>query len=316
MKKFIFCTIIVIMAVMCGCSPVNKNDDEVGLQAELFCEGQQDAVLEIKEAADYDDHIYIDIEQLEDILRVQFGDEADEIRDMIIYHPDLKHYSTGEIVGQIMTGLSCDYCDEAFYSDVHSSDGEYNDKQQLNNVDFDYLEEIPIYDGGNYDKELCFSGDCQNIVDEYGKYCQEHVCLKTGCTMERLFSSNYCILHACNTFGCENPQSGYGSYCAEHTCQKQGCIFEKSTLSEYCSSHQCSSVGCENSRTDYGFYCSEHECAKSGCTSERGIMSDYCYFHEEEEYESSYWSEEKCSKFGCDSPKAIMSDYCLLHKID
>ena len=68
-------------------------------------EGMRYAFKTLRENSD-DGTIYMDIEDVEDSIRIYYRDnemvDADEVRDAILYHPDFEHYSGREILDDII----------------------------------------------------------------------------------------------------------------------------------------------------------------------------------------------------------------------
>lgn len=99
MKKetlIIIAAIVIVFILMANNSSSESEQDP-------YVQGQQYAVSQIRYAADSDNLTrYVDIEMLEDIIRDYFGHSADEVRDMLIYDPDLKHYYASDIVNDII----------------------------------------------------------------------------------------------------------------------------------------------------------------------------------------------------------------------
>lgn len=117
MKKRILTAILICIMLSCfGCSKIQVETEEhtPGNCPEVYKEGIKYAVKETKDGAEGDWRIYVEVEELEDIIRSYFGDEAEEIRDMIIYHPDLKKYDASEIVEDAIMNSELFYYDKLF----------------------------------------------------------------------------------------------------------------------------------------------------------------------------------------------------------
>lgn len=98
-SKLILILVILLAMSMCACSSTEAIDDqmyEAEIQQEYYAAGMQEAFAQIRSAARSDFTIYIDSEQLEDVLKDYFGDEADEIRDCLF--SELEGYSASDIL--------------------------------------------------------------------------------------------------------------------------------------------------------------------------------------------------------------------------
>lgn len=162
----------------------------------------------------------------------------------------------------------------------YTFDDYVNDKQS-SSITIDSASSNDTQDDYEY-KVLCLSSGCDNIPNNHGLYCSEHACAKSGCTMEKSYSSSFCNRHTCDSIGCDNAKIEWRDYCGEHACADDSCSREKNYSGIYCSWHECNEVGCENKKKDSGSYCSEHECANSWCTSSKAPFSDYCYIHDDD----------------------------------
>lgn len=91
----IVCIIVVVIAF------ITKNDSE-SESTDLYVEGQRNAVERIKDEAQYSYDTYVSVEQIEDLLLKQYGAYGEEIRDSIIYHPDVDRYSVSDIVDTLI----------------------------------------------------------------------------------------------------------------------------------------------------------------------------------------------------------------------
>lgn len=102
-KKFLilFITFTLNTLLLAGCSNITEHTPDDC--PEVFIAGQQDALDKLQYSAEAKWYVnYVDVKSLETVLRNYFGDDADEIRDMIIYHPDVEHYNTTDIVNDLI----------------------------------------------------------------------------------------------------------------------------------------------------------------------------------------------------------------------
>lgn len=92
---------IIICIVIVAVFFITQNDYE-SESADLYVEGQRNAVERIKDEAQYSYDTYVSVEQIEDLLLKQYGAYGEEIRDSIIYHPDVYRYSASDIVDTLI----------------------------------------------------------------------------------------------------------------------------------------------------------------------------------------------------------------------
>lgn len=101
MKRIITLTLISLCScAIIGCSLSSNALDRYEADQIVYINGQEDAVLAIREGAQSDYTHYVDADVLEEIIRRHFGDDADDIRDMILFHPDVEIYSATDIVDE------------------------------------------------------------------------------------------------------------------------------------------------------------------------------------------------------------------------
>ena len=111
MRKII--AIFAILSVfLCACSggtstPTEPNaalspDPQNEREYEVYYHAQEEAVAEIESAAAAQWERYVSVDDLVEVLREYYGDEADEMRDMIIHGGDLELYETEDILEKVL----------------------------------------------------------------------------------------------------------------------------------------------------------------------------------------------------------------------
>lgn len=103
---FILSTLFVCLITSCSYSSKKYAFEE---EPEAYFEGQQDAIIQIRDAANYEYETYVNIDIISELLIKQYGEFGEEIRDATIYHPDIELYSTSDIVDSVIDTCVFDY---------------------------------------------------------------------------------------------------------------------------------------------------------------------------------------------------------------
>ena len=110
MKKLAL-LIVSVSIFLCACSLSThtvKETEPLSLEPqtereyEIYYHAQEEAVAEIETAAAIRWERYVSVDDLVEVLREYYGDEADEMRDMIIHGGDLQIYETEDILEKVL----------------------------------------------------------------------------------------------------------------------------------------------------------------------------------------------------------------------
>jgi hypothetical protein len=112
MKKKVLFGIIISLCLLCGCSENPSNADDLARDEAYnagyetgYEEGVQYVLSVLRENAD-DWQIYMDIEDIEESIRIYYQDDPsvdpDLVRDDILYHPDFEHYTLSELLEKLI----------------------------------------------------------------------------------------------------------------------------------------------------------------------------------------------------------------------
>ena len=107
-KTILLCLMVIIVAAMCACDSEPSRfayyDDEeiyeLGYE-EGYKAGAEYAIEYLLENADGYTQ-YMDVEDIEDSMRDYYGDEAEEMRDLVVYNPDYERYSFKELLEELI----------------------------------------------------------------------------------------------------------------------------------------------------------------------------------------------------------------------
>lgn len=172
----------------------------------------------------------------------------------------------------------------------------------------------------------CSLSSCSNTKSgNSDRYCFEHMCLNTGCSMQRENDSLYCYNHNCYADSCKEVRAKDSGYCFQHKCGE--CNKPKEDGSYFCSLHNCNWSSCKAARYKNSAYCLEHKCADTNCSNPKQDNSsytvNYCSNHDcktcmrDRVAGSFYCVEHKCSVGGCANAGNYGiggANYCNNHK--
>lgn len=111
MKK-VLVSVIILFLLLSACSGGTSTPTEPNValspepqnerEYEVYYHAQEEAVEEIESAAAAQWERYVSVDDLVDVLREYYGDEADEMRDMIIHGGDLEIYEAEDILEKVL----------------------------------------------------------------------------------------------------------------------------------------------------------------------------------------------------------------------
>lgn len=118
MKKVVILLLIIGVLFISGCSSPSSDLDDYSKEEAYdagYEEGYQegiDYILSQLRESSYSGDVYMNIEDIEDGIRIYFADDSsvdsDEIRDAIVFHPDFDHFTVEDWVDAFISNYSAD----------------------------------------------------------------------------------------------------------------------------------------------------------------------------------------------------------------